>query len=217
MTTVLFASAESRAQFFDDFDGDDLAPHWSLQTSFPTAWDYTVADGLLTVTSLNFPSFAGSATNYQRMYAPFAPIAGDFDVRVTMGWAPGALREMRIVLWGGNGEFGYTELLGQPRLVYSNSLGVLEFADAPGPGVHEFSLIRQGAQIQFGLNGATVATLPAAVGQPLAQIQIGFDVAYPGGIPMSPLMVDRVSVVPTPASSTVVLTALSLALLRRRR
>lgn len=108
VAAVLIAAAESRAQFFDDFDGDALAPHWEPLWTSPASWDYQVANGLLTVNSLNAPSSGGSPTNYQSLDTFMSPVYGDFTVIAVMGLAAGADRQIGVRLSGTqSGSLGY--------------------------------------------------------------------------------------------------------------
>lgn len=219
VVVALVAAAESRAQFFDDFDGNALAPHWQILDDFPGAWDYGVSGGLLTVNSLNSPASMGSPTNYQRIDANFPPVAGDWIARVTMGWEPGSMREMRIRLSTTQAifaEYAFSDVGAVPRIIMSASSPPV-FAAAPASGMHEFEVHRTGAQMHFYFDGAIQLSLPApAPHLPLSQIRIGFDVAYPEGLPMSPLYVDRVSIVPAPSTGAVAL-FFGFGQMRRRR
>jgi hypothetical protein len=57
--------------FFDDFEGNALAPHWS-QPPAPD-WQYNVSNSMLNVTALLYPSHPKSPVNLANMGAPFAP------------------------------------------------------------------------------------------------------------------------------------------------
>lgn len=209
VAVVLIVAAEGRAQFFDDFDGDELAPHWQTLWSEPGAWDYQVSGGLLTVNSLNLPSSFGSPTNYQYLDTFISPVFGDFTAIAVMGLTAGSHRSISMRLAGsqagGLGEFVYHES------------GVVVIG--PGPttalpmtldtGLHEFKMVRTGAQISYFIDNALLGTLANDnVDQGAYWIRLRFEVDHPAGIPMAPILVDRVSVVPAPAHALLVLSAL---------
>ena len=83
------ARALAQIVFFDDFDGDELLPHWSLPDR--SRWEYNVSGGMLNVTGLFYPGpMPGhpDSGNFAAMGAQFAP-QGDFRVDARMGWDPG--------------------------------------------------------------------------------------------------------------------------------
>jgi hypothetical protein len=217
------AAAEGRAQFFDDFDGDALAPHWEPLWTSPTSWNYQVANGLLTVNSLNAPSSGGSPTNYQRLDAFPPPVYGDFTATIVMGMGSG----------GSGGQAMFMQLAGTEGgvlgwFIFSQGptgTGVSMYAGSGSsgqvldidPGLHEFTMMRTGSQMSFLLDGIPLATLahPGAA-QGVRWVRLGFEVEYPGGLPMAPMMVDRVSVIPAPTQSLLTLIALGVCTRRRR-
>ncbi|MBX3405689.1 MAG: hypothetical protein KF869_02895 [Phycisphaeraceae bacterium] len=214
---VLFVVAESRAQFFDDFDGDALAPHWQTLWPEPDAWDYEVSGGLLTVNSLNLPSSFGSPTNYQQIRTDFTAVPGDFVATARMGFSPGAGRRVGMIVIGDQ-----AGVLGQIGFHESGVLGIAAagFMLVPmtlSPGLHEFTMERSGSQMSFFVNDVLVSTLATDGNQAVNRVRLTFDVDHPAGLPMSPMMVDRVSIVPAPATGAVAVIVLSLTGFRRRR
>ncbi|MBX3402232.1 MAG: hypothetical protein KF699_02355 [Phycisphaeraceae bacterium] len=217
IAVVLFGAAESRAQFFDDFDGDELAPHWQTWWPDPEAWDYQVSGGLLTVNSLNLPSSFGSPTNYQYLDTFISPVFGDFTAIAVMGLTAGSHRSISMRLsgsqGGGLGEFNYLE--SGAVVIGPGPTTVLPMA--LDPGLHEFKMVRTGAQISYFIDNALLGTLANGnVDQGAYWLRLRFEVDHPAGLPMAPIIVDRVSVVPAPAHALLVLSAL-VGCARRRR
>jgi hypothetical protein len=217
VAAVLFAAAQSRAQFFDDFDGSALAPHWQPLWTSPTSWDYQVANGLLTVNSLNAPSSGGSNRNYQYLDTFISPVFGDFTASAVMGMTAGSHRSISMRLSGTQagilGEFIYHET----GIVGIGPGGTTMLLMMLGPGLHEFKIVRTGAQVSYFMDSVHIGTLANShVNQGAYWLRLGFEVDYPIGLPMNPMMVDRVWVVPVPGSGAVALTFLSLAILRTR-
>ncbi|MBX3404637.1 MAG: hypothetical protein KF699_14600 [Phycisphaeraceae bacterium] len=221
---VLFVvAAEGRAQFFDDFDGDALAPHWEPLWISPGSWDFEVAGGLLTIDSLNHPSGGGSNTNYQRLDTFIPPMFGDFTAVAIMGMTSGSSRSIGMRIAGIGLDPSQGGILGE--MTYRDGFGfriggggVVGVAWNLDPGLHEFKMIRSGSNVSYHVDDFLLGT------QSIGQLDLGvfwirlqFDVDYPGGLPMNPMMVDRVSVVPAPALGAVAITALSMVQFGRRR
>ncbi|MBX3402418.1 MAG: hypothetical protein KF699_03300 [Phycisphaeraceae bacterium] len=218
---VLAAATEGRAQFFDDFDGDDLAPHWSSPLAPPEfqhlVWAHRVEGGLLWVDDLLFPSSGGSNTNYQYLDTFIPPVFGDFTAIAVMGLTAGSHRSISMRLSGtqagGLGDFIYNE----NGVVGIGVGGTTVLPTTLDPGLHEFKMVRTGAQISYFLDNVHLGTLANSnVDQGAYWLRLQFDVSYPAGLPMAPMLVDHVSVVPAPASTTVVLMALALSSRKRR-
>ena len=218
---VLFVAAESRAQFFDDFDGDSLAPHWQTLWPVPEAWDYEVSGGLLTVNSLNLPSSFGSPTNYQMLDTYIPPFFGDFAATAVMGLTAGSHRTISIQVAGSQVGGPPTILAG---MAYRDG-GVIGFG--PGnssvyplvlqPGLHEVRMIRTGSEMDYFVDELHIGTLSTSQTHGAYWVRLMFDVDHPQGIPMTPMLVDRVSIVPTSATGMISLAFLSMACTRRRR
>jgi hypothetical protein len=84
--------------------------------------------------------------------------------------------------------------------------------------MHDFTIVREGLNVRFVLDGALVATSPVASALPATSIGFTFTKDYPGiNLPMAPMHVDRVEVGPIPSvsSSAALLSAVIFA--RRRR
>ncbi|MBX3402577.1 MAG: hypothetical protein KF699_04095 [Phycisphaeraceae bacterium] len=218
---VLFVAAESRAQFFDDFDGDALAPHWQTVWPEPEAWDYEVSGGLLTVNSLNLPSSFGSPTNYQMLDTFIPPFFGDFTATAVMGLTAGSHRSISVQVAG-------SQVGGPPtilaRMTFGDS-GILAFGPGPvssqplelEPGLHEFRMIRTGSQMAYFVDELHLGSLPTSATHGAYWFRLMFDVDHPQGLPMTPILVDHVSIVPTSATGAIALALFSMANSRRRR
>ena len=162
VAAVLLAAAESRAQFFDDFDGDALAPHWSSPLAPPEfqhlVWAHRVEGGLLWVDDLLFPSSGGSNQNYQYLDTFIPPVFGDFTVIAVMGLSPGSNRTIGIRLAGtaagGLGYLAYRD--GGVVGIGGAGLGVPMLLD---PGLHEFKIARVGNQVSYFIDGVHLSTL----------------------------------------------------------
>ena len=223
IAVVFLVAAKSRAQFFDDFNGDALAPHWEPLWTSPTSWNYQVANGLLTVNSLNAPSSGGSPTNYQRLDAFPPPVFGDFTATVVMGMESGGLggQAMFMQLAGTQGGLIGWMIFSQGPTGTSVSIsagsGSTGHALDLDPGLHEFTMMRTGSQMTFLVDGISLATLPhPGADQGVRWVRLGFEVEYPGGLPMVPMSLDRVSVVPAPAQTLLTLIALGVCTRRRK-
>ena len=82
------------AQFFDDFDGDRLAGHWSLFSEFGEQMEYHLSDSMLHVTRV----YGGQRQfNRVEMYASVGPYT-DYEVVSTLGWDEG---EHQLQWWIG--------------------------------------------------------------------------------------------------------------------
>lgn len=84
------------------------------------------------------------------------------------------------------------------------------------PGLHEFKMMRSGAQMTYFLDGNEIGTLATNGVQGAYWLRLMFDVDYPAGLPMGPMMVDRVSVVPCPTGGLAI-AVLGVLGSRRRR
>lgn len=217
VAVVMIVAAESRAQFFDDFNGDALAPHWEPLWASPTSWNYQVANGLLTVNSLNAPSSGGSNWNYQYLDTFMTPVYGDFTAIAVMGLTAGSHRSISMRLSGtqagGLGEFIYNET----GVVGIGPGGTTVLPMTLEPGLHEFRIVRAGAQISYFVDGLHIGTLANSnVDQGAYWLRLRFEVDYPAGLPMNPMMVDRVSVVPCPTGGLGIVVLGVLGIRRRR-
>lgn len=214
------AAAESRAQFFDDFNGDSLAPHWQTLWPEPDAWDYEVSGGLLTVNSLNLPSSFGSPTNYQMLDTYIPPLFGEFTAIAVMGLSSGSHRTLSVQIAGSQAGSPPTILAG---MAYRDG-GVLRYG--PGntnvhplalePGLHEFRMTRSGSQMAYFIDDVHIGTLSTSATHGAYWLRLMFDVDHPAGLPMTPMLVDHVSIVPTPATGAIALLLFSMACSRRR-
>lgn len=224
LLAALLPVAPCAAQFFDEFSGDALAPHWIIQP-VPAALEHHVSDGMLHVTNVTFPSHPKSPTNNALIRVNFSPIGGDVLARAIVGWSPGQDRSIEFSVIAGTALLGalrYSELgLDGPQVVFSRGgstgPGMSTFP-APPAGMHEFVLMRnQGlggsTMVSAFLNGELLVTYPTAVVAPVGSVVLQFTTAFPNdGI--QPMHVDLVQVIPAPGS--VGLTLLSALIFARR-
>jgi hypothetical protein len=218
---ALWGSSPLAAQpvFFDDFDGPDLLPHW--RTPPPQNWDYNVSGGRLNVTDLHFPGIAHLESNYSTIRTSFDP-QGDFRIDVWMGWQhEPSTRYDELALTVTNAAGGHMASFGLrypggPPLVRASatSAGSVSISP-PSPGIHQFTIAREGAIFDFYLDGEHFGSLPDhGEVDPVAGMQIFFSKPFPGD--MNPKYIERVLVVPAPAVLTLSIPCALLAARRRR-
>jgi hypothetical protein len=210
------ASAVAQTVLFDDFNGDALAPTWSHVAS---RWQYNVSNGMLNVTALTYPSNPQSPSNFASMGAVF-PVQHDFRVDVRMGWDGGdppegieflvldPLGRLLATFGYRNGALGLNGIIAGAGSSYATSV------PSPGPGMHDFTLIRAADQFQFYLNDTPVASFPDDWEREATSILIDFNGPFPGQF--GELHLDRVRVVPVPAAGVLLTMALSIIPIRVR-
>ncbi|GIK19166.1 MAG: hypothetical protein AMXMBFR77_03970 [Phycisphaerales bacterium] len=215
---ALFAgAAPAQPVFFDDFDGDDLLPHWSTPPDWH--WEYEVSGGMLHVTDLLYPSddhFGGNEALLAAVYDQQT----DFRADVRMGWDTGDdPQELVIRLKGPQGKiiatFGYSTLVSAPDHVIfasTNSGGVIE--PAPPPGIYQFTVVRSGAEFEFYFDDEPFASFTDPFGTPAAGLDLWFVGPYPGEL--GAFHIDRVHVVPAPGVLSLI-AAIGLCCPRHRR
>ncbi|HRQ72877.1 MAG TPA: hypothetical protein PLU35_07610 [Phycisphaerales bacterium] len=199
---ALFAgAAPAQPVFFDDFDGDDLLPHWSTPPDI--CWEYSVSGGMLQVTGLFCPSDPEDESNWAIMGAGYEPQT-DFRADVWMGWEPGDQpHKLAFHVIGPQGQgiasFGYwfADWLGpDPLITASTGGGDVHRVPAPMAGVYQFTLVRSGTEFEFFFNGNYFASFTDRFGTPAAIISLEFVGPFPGELGV--LHVDRVRIVPSP-------------------
>ena len=212
-------AASGQTVFFDDFEGNALLPHWSQPP--PSHWEYNVSNSVLNVTALLSPSNPHAPSNIAIMGAPYAPQT-DFRIDVRMGWEQGAAPHgLTFFLVGAQGQlmasFGYNKEpgFGPAPVISAGASGRGISRLAPPPGMHRFTITRIGAEFQFHLDGNFFATFPDTFGTPAAGVSFVFVGPFPGQL--GSLHIDRIKVVPAPASLFVFVgTAIGCARRKRR-
>jgi hypothetical protein len=197
--------ASGQLIFYDDFDGNELLPHWSRPPA--SCWSYTVADSMLTVRGLHCPSNPHSPANVANMGAYFPP-QSDFRVDAWMGWE-GSKRPRRFlarVLGPGQfppilAQFGYHDENWSGEVISAGGTSSAVFVPAPPPGMYQFTIMRIGNQTSFYLDGALLAAFPDNSGVAAGSVGFEFLGPYPGQL--APFYVDRIQIIPAPGSALV--------------
>ncbi|MEW5884803.1 MAG: hypothetical protein AB1725_11335 [Armatimonadota bacterium] len=203
--------------FFDDFDGEDLGSHWRFGNPKGTM-RYMVHDSLLEVYG-----FAGFGSR-EWIYAHIARYT-DFDMRAIVGWRAGNAREGLFVMVENDFPVDSpTAFLGFARTPEGNRTtnriragfrdGPQTEIDGPGTGFHEFRLTRSAGVFSAYFDGELILRGGGTSEQP-AKLTLLFS-GDRQSLPVS-LMVDRVSVVPEPASVGFLAVALAALAMGRRR
>jgi hypothetical protein len=200
MFACLAFAVAGRAQvfFLDEFNGSDLAPHWSRPPAGD--WAHNVSGGRLNVTGLFYPSNPKSCCNGAATGTTFTGPEADFRVTAGMGWDPGTDQGISIELSGGEFhvplvEFGYRAWGGRTPAIYAwNYRQTLELPPPP-PGLYEFTIGRHGSQYEFSVDGVAIGTLTGGTAN-LNRIVLRF--WGPARDPLGAFHVNRVEVVPTP-------------------
>ncbi len=202
LVAMLPALAAAQPVFFDDFDGDDLLPHWSTPPDWH--WEYEVSGGMLHVTDLLYPSDDHFGGNYADLVASYDPQT-DFRADVWMGWEPGD-QPHRLVLHvlGPQQQiiasFGYRDEGWHGSAQVFAASGSSDFQDepAPPPGMYHFTIRRAESEFQFYFDSIPFASFSDQFGTPAAKVHIEFLGPYPGEF--GPVQIDRIRVVPSPAT-----------------
>lgn len=200
--------------FFDDFEGDDLAPHWNRPP--PEDWEYNVSGSMLNVTGLFNPSSSKTPNNFARINTIIDEV-DQFRATARMGFDPGFGQGVRLELetvGGGTlATFGYfTDSNGVPGLSAFTSRHPGLFFPGPPPGIYDFTIERTSDLYRFSLDGDLLGTLPISLTNPLTRVILDFRGPFPGML--GPLHVDSVLVVPAPGVGAM---AVGLLLLNTRR
>ncbi len=214
---LLVCPAAALAQFSDDFGGPALLPHWN-PVSPPSHWAYDFNGGMLNVTGLFYPSLPKIGSNNAYMIAFFPQLGEEFVATVRMGWDPGGGRGMSLYIDNeltNLAQFGFTEQVPGGPVVFARTLGAPTYFPAPLPGVHEFALVGTATTIEFWLNGSVLTTLPRPSGGGPLATALTFLSDYPNPS-YAPLRVDRIQIVPVPAT-VFALFGLALIVCPRRR
>ena len=95
------------AQFFDHFEGNELAGHWRF-FSEGTQWEYNVSDSMLNVTRL-YGGYSGFKQVY--IYAQLEPMA-DFEMTALVGWDEAEFQRLIVIVLRGAGFPAYESLGG---------------------------------------------------------------------------------------------------------
>ncbi|MEW5883250.1 MAG: PEP-CTERM sorting domain-containing protein [Armatimonadota bacterium] len=218
---LLFAlsPATSAGQgFFDDFDGEDLGSHWS--TGNPKGgWIYSVHDSLLEV--YGFTGFLGGREWITARTFPY----DDFDFEARVGWTgEPQFERLNVAIGGGYPNDRAVALMGFRRTIDDGrqlSTVVASFRDgprvemaAPSSGFHTFRVTRSAGVFSAYFNQELILQGTGS-GMPADTIVLLF-----GGnsttMPVD-LLVDRVSVVPEPASGASLVLALAALFIWRRK
>jgi hypothetical protein len=203
LMAMVSAAAPAQPVFFDDFDGDELLPHWRLPPD--DHWEYEVSGGMLHVTDLLWPSDQHFGNgNYALMGAGYAPQT-DFRADVWMGWEAGDdPHELIFHVIGPQGQgiasFGYSTLIDYPDPIIFAASGANDHQidSAPAPGLYHFTITRRSGEFNFFFDGESFAAFPDRFGTPAASLILWFLGPYPGEL--GPLHIDRVRVVPAPGA-----------------
>jgi hypothetical protein len=209
---VAAAPAAGQTVFFDDFDGNDLKPHW--KTTPPERWDYEVRDSKLFINELFWPSDPHGGRNEAQMWADLTSHLGDFDLYARTGWEQGSVANI-IVGIVDSGGFLIAWMQTGPGIITANTrIGRGEMFGNPGPGTHDFVIRRRGTDVDFLLNGGLLTTL-SDFGNPAAEVTFRFLEHYPRP-PGPPVHVDIIRVVPAPGAALICPGAAFILLFRRR-
>ena len=210
------AAGAAQPVFFDDFDGDELLPHWV--TPDPSEWKFSVSDSQLHVEDLFRPSVPKLSANNASIGAFFEPQM-DFRMDVWMGWerepAP-RWDELVVEVHVGSAimaQFGLAAPGAPPAIVAAAGAGGI-FAPPPPPGIHQFTIARTGSVFDFYLDGDHFGSLPDMFGFPADAVVFFFSKPFPGE--MNPKHIDRIRIVPAPGA-LIVAAVCVIACARRRR
>ncbi|MEW5884219.1 MAG: PEP-CTERM sorting domain-containing protein [Armatimonadota bacterium] len=205
--------------FFDDFDGEDLGTHWEFGNPKGTMI-YSVHDSLLQVSG-----FAGPGNSHEWITARL-PRYDDFEMEARVGWTDAPTHEALAVALGG----GYPRDSAVAQMYFRratdggqalNKVGVTfrdgpsVEVDAPSSGFHTFRLTRSAGLFSAYFNEDLILQGTGS-GMPADTIVLLFSGRFLDSTPVD-LLVDRVSVVPEPASIAWLAAGVAVVALRRRR
>lgn len=209
------APAPAQPVFFDDFNGNALAPHWSRPPD--SHWEYNVSGGMLNVTELKFPSDPHFGGNEARIGAGYAPQT-DFRADVWMGWEAGdPPHRLGFYINSPQGiiaAFGYRNFGAGPE-IFAGASNEAVFVPAPPPGMYHFTIRRVGVQNDFYFNDDHFARITSQSAPSAFGLTLDFLGPYPGQF--GALHIDRIVIVPAPGALIVPGTLALFAAQRRRR
>ncbi len=203
--------------FFDDFDGEDLGGHWEFGNP-KGGMIYSVHDSLLEV--YGFTGFFGVREWITARIHPF----DDFAMEARVGWTSEPSFERLIVALGG----GYPNDTAVALMAYRRDTvngrktstvgasfrdGPRVDIDAPASGFHTFRLTRSAGVLSAFFDGELILQ---GTGSDMPADTIVLLFRGRQSLPVD-LLVDRVSVVPEPASIPWLAAGVAVVALRRRR
>jgi hypothetical protein len=219
LLTLALVPALAGEEFFDDFDGDRLGDHWSFGNP-KGGMIYSVHDSLLEVYG-----FTGFFANREWITARL-PRYDDFDMEARVGWTDEPMRQgFDVALGGGYPNDIAVAVMGFGRTTEGgrtiNKVGA-SFRDgpsveieAPSSGFHTFRLTRSAGVFSAYLDQELILQGTGS-GMPPDTIVLQFTAAGGRGEPVD-MLVDRVSVVPEPASVLALVAGIGSLLLRSWR
>lgn len=221
LLVTLIAGSAARAQviFQDHFNGNALAPHWSVSHN-PSYATHVVGGGRLTVDWIQSPLGPPWTSAYNAGFlASFPPHQGDFVATLRLGWEPGTHRTVSFgVLSGSPGislwSITYSEDSG---LVHGSASGPGQpTIPAPPPGIHDFEIARIGSDVHFSLNSQHFGSMPVTA-HPVNRIWLDTVFSYPGHS-FQPVYFESITMIPSPSAGAAMF-AIGLwgLCLRRRR
>jgi hypothetical protein len=178
---------------------------------------------MLNVTGLFYPSNPKSPVNFASMAALYAP-QGDFRMDGLMGWEAGQ-RPRRLGMEARFGPSGSSILasflyaddpdFGPVPVIIAGSGAQIITMPAPPPGLYSFTIARVATHFEYYFDGNFVGSLPDPWRAPATGVLFDFVGPYPGLL--GPLHIDRIQVVPTPATPLVILTIAMMCGTHRKR
>ncbi|MCH7905577.1 MAG: PEP-CTERM sorting domain-containing protein [Armatimonadetes bacterium] len=208
------------AQFFDHFEGNELAGHWRF-FSEGTQWEHNVSDSMLHVTRL-FGGPPGLRQVY--LFARLDPLA-DFEMTVLMGWDEAEfhrlqvriLRSLALPSFSSIGVVNY-----EARPSWETPLATAWFngagsnsIPAPRSGMHEFRMARTGDSMTAHFDGQLIHQGSGVVTDEARWVM--FEFVSDEDLQFAPLHVDMIQLVPEPATFVILGIGAICAMLRRRR
>ncbi|MEW5883246.1 MAG: PEP-CTERM sorting domain-containing protein [Armatimonadota bacterium] len=214
---ALVPAASAGQRFFDDFDGEDLGGHWEFGNPKGHMF-YSVHDSLLEVYG-----FVGEISSRQWITARISPF-DDFDMQARVGWTDAPTHETLVVAVGGGFPndtavslmyFHRTTERGERlnRVGTSFRDGPSREIAAPSSGFHSFRLTRSAGVFSAYFDQELILQ---GTGSDMPANTIVLLFAGRQSLPVD-LLVDRVSVVPEPASIAWLAAGVAVVALRRRR
>lgn len=200
--------------FFDDFDGEDLGPHWRFGNP-KTGMIYSVHDSLLEV----YGSVGFGAHEWIRAWLLRYD---DFDMEARVGWTDTPPNETLVVALGG----GFPNDAAVALMYFHRATdggrttnrvraefrdGPRVEIDAPSSGFHTFRLTQSAGVFSAYFNQELILQ---GTGSEMPADTIVLLFAGHAWVPVD-LLVDRVSVVPEPASVLALAAGIGSLLLRR--
>lgn len=207
------------AQFFDHFEGNELAGHWRF-FSEGTQWEYNVSDSVLNVTRL----YGGPNPQQAYLYARLEPLA-DFEMTALVGWDEAEFQRLQVIVLRGAGFPAYESLGGfvyETRPSWETPLVTAGFVGggsssvpAPRSGMHEFRMARTGDSMTAYFDGQLVHEASGILTD--EALWIMFEFVSDDDWQFAPLHVDMIQLVPEPATFVILGIGTIWAITRRRR